>query len=136
MPSPKIIFLCHYLSSDANRAQFNRVRFLCRTYPVAIVSSNTVSSEAAKGARAVIRFPFKQKLIQVLFPFWVLWTVFKLSLNHRSIEYIYSTYEPRILILGFVISKLFHLKWIADLWDDPQKIQLNTQIQQARFHGL
>ncbi len=132
----KIFFLCHGILPDSNRTQFNRTRFLCSNYDVTIVAASSVSFQAVQKARAVFVFPFKEKILKIFFPFWAFWTVLKLSLTHRKFKYIYSTYEPRTLVLGFSFSKVFQLKWIADLWDDPEKMVLLTRIHRTKFHAL
>lgn len=53
-----------------------------------------------------------------------------------GLHHVYSTYEPRTLLLAFIISRLFGLKWIADLWDDPEKMVFLTKIHKTRCQKL
>jgi glycosyltransferase involved in cell wall biosynthesis len=131
-----MIFLCHQILSDANRTQFNRVRFLTDSYSLHIVGYGPVSVGAAENAQSVSVFPGRFKPLKLLFPMWVLWTVSRLMVTRSGIRKIYSTYEPRILLLGFMISRLFGLEWIVDLWDDPEKMVFLTKIHKTRCQRL
>jgi glycosyltransferase involved in cell wall biosynthesis len=54
------------------------------------------------------------------------------GLRTRRKLIVYTTYEPVNLLVGY-ISKKFGLSWIADIWDDPEKI---VMIAQSVDHGL
>ena len=132
----KMIFLCHQILPDASRTQFNRVRFLCAHYSLHIVGYGPVSGEAAEKAASISVFPRRFQRVKVLFPMWVFWTVSRLMMTRSEIKKTYSTYEPRILIMAFLISRLFRLKWTVDLWDDPEKMVYLTNVHKTRCQML
>lgn len=133
---PGLVFVCRQISSDANRTQFNRLQFLCDNYSVFIVSLGMVSMDAGKKAEKISVFSENRCLFRALFPIWVMWTAFRHVRTHSNLNCIYSTYEPGTLLLSFIISKLLKMKWIADLWDDPQKFVFNSRINPVRFQHL
>jgi len=132
----KMIFLCHQILPDASRTQFNRVRFLSDHYSLHIVGYGPVSVEAAERAASISVFPRRFKCLKLLFPMWVFWTVSRLMMTRTEIKKIYSTYEPRMLVMAFLISRVSGLKWIVDLWDDPEKMVFLTNVRKTRCQKM
>jgi glycosyltransferase involved in cell wall biosynthesis len=142
----KIIFLCQHVSPDENRAQHNRVRFLCDHYCLYIVSTGPVSCRAGKNAKSVFISPFKKKGLKGLSFFWGVWRVLQLA-RRNGVEVLYSTYEPRTIILAWVVMRLSKVILILDLWDDPEKElmiagikeglrnKINMLVKKFMFHG-
>lgn len=135
-PRPGVIFFCRQISSDANRTQFNRLRFLCENYSVYIVSLGRVSIDAGKKAENISVFPCKRSIFKILFPLWGMWVVFRHVRENPNLNCIYSTYEPGTLLLSFLVSKWLKIKWVADLWDDPEKFVFISRINPVRFQQM
>jgi len=131
-----MIFFCQQISSDANRTQFNRIRFLSKKYSLFVISNGSVSLEAGRNARKISVYPYKQKILRLFFPIWAIISIVKLLRANPELNRVYSTYEPRTLILSFLITKYFKLKWIADLWDDPEKFLMISKMSGKRFQFL
>ena len=131
-----MIFLCHGISSDPNRTQFNRIRFVSQIFPLYVVSCEPVSKQAARNSKKIYSFPLSGRMWRFFFFFWAVWTVLRLKKAHPQIKRIYSTYEPRNIILGFLISGWFSLEWIADLWDDPEKMVMASRAFAGPVHLL
>jgi glycosyltransferase involved in cell wall biosynthesis len=133
---PGVIFFCRQISSDANRTQFNRLRFLCENYTVSIVSFGRVSIDAGKKADNISVFPYKRNILKILLPLWVLRVVCRQVRKNSDLNCIYSTYEPGTLLMSFLISKWLRIKWVADLWDDPEKFVFISRINPVRFQQM
>jgi glycosyltransferase involved in cell wall biosynthesis len=121
MHKKKLILFCQQILSDANRVQYNRACFLSERYALYIIANKDVSEDVRKKAEVVYSFPINQKLGRVLFPFWYLWILVKIRTADATIRHIYSTYEPRNIILAFFAKIVFRFIWTVDLWDDPEK---------------
>lgn len=132
----KIIFYCQQIIDDANRAQYNRARFLCRHYSVYIVSNGAVSPEATRDAAAVYTFPLQSMAGKFVSLLWAVWTAISIKIRDHEVEYIHSTYEPRSLIVGFLTSRLLGLHWVADLWDDPEKALMLARSRVGRWKWI
>ena len=132
---PRLIFVCQHISSDENRAQFNRVRFLCEHYCLYIIANGPVSSEACKNAKTVFFPPFGKKKFSFFSFIWGLWKVLQI-VRKENIKQIYSTYEPRTIFLAHITAKLLKMTWILDLWDDPEKGVLITKQRPGALNRL
>ena len=120
MDKQTIIFFCETILSHENRAQFNRTRFLCQNFSTHIIGMGPVSSKASHGATSVTLFPFQGKIFRCLYPFWILWLILRIRMRY-DVEFLYSTFEPLNIIVSYLAKVISGIKWVEDLWDDPEK---------------
>jgi glycosyltransferase involved in cell wall biosynthesis len=79
-----------------------------------------VSTKASHGAASITLYPFHNKILRCFYPFWVLWMIYQIKKKYR-IEFLYATFEPLNIIISSLAKILCRIKWIEDLWDDPEK---------------
>lgn len=126
-----IVLVCHSIIGDENRIQFKRTKFLCEAFETTILSVGEVSEKARNQAFRVAFFPLKAKHMQWLFVFWCIWKISQIRKGSK-LGVIWTTYQPRIIISGFICSRILGWRWVADIWDDPAKSLLITRY----FYGL
>lgn len=112
----KIAFVCHNIVDEKNRTRYNRAFFLCNNYDVHLLSNGEICKEIAGRAISVNQFP--PGIPSILFPFWALFKILRLGVSTKIV--VYTTYEPLNILVGFFAQRL-GMKWIADIWDDPEK---------------
>lgn len=122
MAKKTILFFCQQILGDENRTQFNRTRFLSEKFSTHIAAMGPVCSRASRGIASVSLFPLG-KFFKPLFPLWALFILFRLK-KKTGASVLYSTYQPKTIIIAYLAKKLFKLTWVLDLWDVPEKSYL------------
>ncbi len=113
----ELILICQSILPDKNRTKFNRVRFLCDNYRVHVVVKGEIYREAVENAVSVVRYP--ASLPGSLFFALAIGRIIRLGKRRRAVAY--TTYEPINLLIGYA-AKTLGRKWVADVWDDPEKL--------------
>ncbi len=129
----KIAYLAEGIRKEANRAQYQRARYLGEKNQLyLLVKRNAeIPPEIEERAR-VVRSRFDSRGFWYLFhTVWLIYRVLKL---HRRIhlDLVYSFYDPFSIIQGFIL-KLSGCKWVLDIWDHPNLPLRTTRIKGYRF---
>ena len=115
----EIFLICQGFLADRNRVRFNRISFFCNTYPVHVLGRGPMAGEVLVNAASVASCP--KLLPNCFFPIWVLWRVSRIRCHGgRKKKIVYTTYEPFNLLAGYLLQ-LLGFRWIADIFDDPEK---------------
>jgi len=112
-----IIFIASSILCGKNRTQFQRAKLLGNKFNTYLLVTYDICPELKKIIKVKVCPGRRYYLHLVIFPFWVIWEIFKLK-QKEKINAVYTSYYPQALIAGFFAKKL-GFKWIADIWDAP-----------------
>lgn len=128
---PRMIwYVCYELSEQINLPEWHRPHVLRQIAPLRVL---TMSTDAAQMWRdQVLSIDIyhgpKGKLGKAAF---VLWALTRLRRGGRRAQesMVYTTFQSPCTLVGALSKLLFGVKWVADLWDDPQ-----LEVEQTRRH--
>lgn len=116
-----IAVICYNIRDfSKNTVSYSRYVYLCKSFNVYLMSQTYSSPETEKLAKQVRHCPGRTLYLdRIIFPLWVMISVCLIRRKER-IDFVYTPYHNLALIAGFLLKKL-GLKWIADIYDDPEK---------------
>lgn len=126
MKTIKCIFITHRIMDTRNRNAFQKPFVLSKAYTTDIFTVERVGDESNIDiiANTVNIYPGPNWSYPMLFPFWVIYHVWK---KNRFIKTnIYTDWHASCLFTGWLLAFLGH-NWVADLWEDPEKRILTWQ---------
>ncbi len=129
----KIAYLAQNIRGEANRAQYQRVRYLSgKTHLYLFVTKDAkIPNEIEKRAK-VVRSYFNSK--GFLYLFYITWVIYKAwKLNRKThLDLLLTRYDPFSVIQGFIL-KLLGCKWVVDIWDHPDLPLKTLRIKRGKF---
>ncbi len=109
-----------------NTVRFQRLTHLASKYKnLYFIGRNDLCEDILSRIKCKITYTrHKEKVYKTIFPLWVLWHVKKL-IHKNTISVVNTAWTSNELITGYLIKKVFGIKWVAHLWDDPEKPWFN-----------